>query len=322
MRAKLVLCLALAVLLLISGCASQAPAAAPSPSPTPVPAPASDPAPAETPEAPEETPASGDRVAAPEEMTTVDEVGSAGMRPISGEDVLDGVYEVAVECSSSMFRVEQCTLTVSGGSMEALMTMGGTGYLYVRPGTADQAADAWGTEEANLIPYVEDSEGRHTFTIPVEALDAEIFCAAFSKNKEVWYDRTLLFRADSLPMEAFREGVLHTPEALGLADGSYSVEVSLSGGSGRAKVVSPAPLTVEGGACTAYIEWGSPNYDYMLVGGEKLLTVNSEGNSAFLVPVALFDRPLAVTADTTAMSQAHEIEYTLFFDSSTLRPAE
>ncbi len=322
MRAKLALCLALCLLLLAAGCASRTPAAAPSPSPSPASSPAPAPVPDESPEPAAETPASGSGVATSDQMTTVEEVGSAGMLPIPGKDVLDGVYEVAVECSSSMFRVERCTLTVSGGSMEALMTMGGTGYLYVRPGTAEEAAEAWGTEDANLIPFVEDSEGKHTFTIPVEALDAEIACAAFSKNKEVWYDRTLLFRADSLPMEAFREGVLHTPEALGLADGSYTVEVSLSGGSGRAKVVSPAPLTVEGGVCTAYVEWGSPNYDYMLVGGEKLLTVNADGNSAFLVPVALFDRPLAVTADTTAMSQAHEIEYTLFFDSSTLRPAE
>ena len=318
MKARFTLFLILLLLLTAAGCGRRETEV----SPTPAPSPAVTEVPVPETAAPEETPAAGDKVATPEEMTTVDEVGAAGMVPIPGSSVLDGVYQVAVECSSSMFRIEECTLTVSGGSMEARMVMGGTGYLYVRPGTAAEAAAAWGTEEADLIPYAEDSEGNHTFTIPVAALDAELSCAAFSKNKEVWYDRTLLFRADSLPMEAFREGVYHTAESLGLADGSYSVELSLSGGSGRAKVSSPTLLTVENGLCTALVEWGSANYDYMKVGDEMYLTVNEGGNSAFRIPVAYFDRPLAVIADTTAMSQPHEIEYTLLFDSATLQPAE
>jgi hypothetical protein len=331
---KRITALALVLLLLLAaGCAANTPPETPAPTqaPTAPPEPTAEPAPTAEPEpeptvepAPEPAaePDYSDRVASADQMTTVEDVVEEGMVPISGEALVDGEYDIQVDCSSSMFRITECLLTVEDGKMTALMTMGGTAYPYVRLGTALEAAAAEGTAEENYISYVENAEGAHTFTIPVEALDAGIALAAYSKNKEIWYDRTILFRADSLPMDAFKEGVFHTAETLGLADGSYTVEVSLSGGSGRAKVVSPAPLTVEGGVCTAYVEWGSPNYDYMLVGGEKLLTVNSEGNSAFLVPVALFDRPLAVTADTTAMSQAHEIEYTLFFDSSTLLPAE
>ncbi len=105
-------------------------------------------------------------------------------------------------------------------------------------------------------------------------------------------------------------------ERTDLADGEYSIEVTLSGGSGRATVVSPAAMTVADGMATARIEWSSPNYDYMLVNGEKYLPINSEGNSVFSIPVLCFDSEMQVTADTTAMSVPHEIEYTLVFDGA------
>ena len=73
---------------------------------------------------------------------------------------------------------------------------------------------------------------------------------------------------------------------------------------------------------TASIVWSSPNYDYMIVDGEKLLPVNTEGNSVFEIPVASFDTALDVIAYTVAMSKPHEIEYTLAFDSSTIKTAE
>jgi hypothetical protein len=128
----------------------------------------------------------------------------------------------------------------------------------------------------------------------------------------------ICFRADSLPEEAFAEGVLKTVENLGLEDGSYSVEMVMGGGTGRAEVESPLKLKVEDGKCTATIVWSSPHYDYMLVDGEKYLPTNSDGNSTFEIPVRLFDIPMDVIADTTAMSEPHEIEYTMCFESSTL----
>lgn len=85
---------------------------------------------------------------------------------------------------------------------------------------------------------------------------------------------------------------------------------------------APAALTVADGTMTAVIVWSSPNYDYMLIDGEKYLPTNTEGNSTFEIPVAALDTALAVTADTVAMSTPHEIDYTLTFDSATLTPAE
>ena len=47
----------------------------------------------------------------------------------------------------------------------------------------------------------------------------------------------------------------------------------------------------------------------------------AEGNSTFEIPVLYFDRPMTVIADTTAMSEPHEITYTLTFDSASLAVA-
>jgi len=62
----------------------------------------------------------------------------------------------------------------------------------------------------------------------------------------------------------------------------------------------------------------SPNFDYMKVDGQRYDPINSEGNSTFKIPVSAFDQPLTVIADTVAMSEPHEVEYTLTFHSDSL----
>ena len=106
-----------------------------------------------------------------------------------------------------------------------------------------------------------------------------------------------------------------TQEETGLEfqDGTYQMEVELLGGSGRASVTSPAKVEIKDGKAVATLEWSSPNYDYMVVDGEKYLPVNTEGNSVFQIPVEAFDQDIVVIADTVAMSTPHEIEYTLNF---------
>lgn len=255
-------------------------------------------------------------VASGDETIAAAKVGTDGMEAVTAADIKDGEYSIEVDSSSDMFRITECTLTVADGQMTALMTMSGTGYLKLYMGTGEEAAKA---PEDECIPYVETADGTHTFTVPVEALDQETACSAYSKRKEKWYDRTLVFRADSLPEEAFLTSSLKTAADLGLADGTYLVNVTLEGGSGRASVESPTGITVKDGAVTATVTFSSPNYDYMVVDGERYEPVNTEGNSAFEIPVAGFDKKLSVSADTTAMSTPHEIEYTLLFDSESLQ---
>ncbi len=95
-----------------------------------------------------------------------------------------------------------------------------------------------------------------------------------------------------------------------ISDGEYTASVSLMGGSGRASIDSPCKVIVDNGKAYADIVWSSPNYDYMIVGGETYYPVNSEGNSEFLIPIEL-DKDMEIQADTTAMSTPHLIDYTL-----------
>lgn len=99
-----------------------------------------------------------------------------------------------------------------------------------------------------------------------------------------------------------------------LEEGVYDIPVTLVGGTGRASIESPAKVTIGEGTATARIVWSSPYYDYMLVDGQKFLPLNAEGNSVFEIPVSP-EEENHVTADTVAMSEPHEIAYTITFDT-------
>ena len=82
------------------------------------------------------------------------------------------------------FKIDSCELIVQDGEMSAAMTMSGTGYLYLYPGTGEEAVQA---SEDEYISFTEGSDGTHTFLVPVKALDEGLPFAAFSKRKEKWY---------------------------------------------------------------------------------------------------------------------------------------
>ena len=230
----------------------------------------------------------------------------------------DGVYTADFETDSSMFHTsEACngkgTLTVENGVMTFHVSLASKKIVNLYPGLA---ADAEANKTAWLIPTVDTvtyadgtTEEVYGYDIPVEALDTD-FQLALLGTKGKWYDHTVRV-ANAQPAAA------EAP-----ADGTYTCDVTLEGGSGRATVDSPAALTVADGRMTATIVWSSPNYDYMLVDGEKYLPTNTEGNSTFEIPVAALDTPLDVVGDTVAMSTPHEIEYTLTFASASLIEAK
>lgn len=233
----------------------------------------------------------------------------------------DGTYDIQVESSSSMFKIEKAQLTIAGEEMTAVITLSGTGYGKLFLGTAEAAAVA---DEADCITFVEDENGAYTYTLPVAALDEPIDCAAFSNKKEEWYDRQLTFLSATISTGAESETSSEAGEtaAVEVSDGTYTIDVTLGGGSGKSTVLSPATLTVTDAGMVARIEWSSPNYDYMLVNGEKYLPVNTEGNSVFEIPVAELDAELNVIGDTVAMSKPREIEYTITFHSDTMKVVE
>ncbi len=108
-------------------------------------------------------------------------------------------------------------------------------------------------------------------------------------------------------------------KAKALADGTYTVAMTMTGGTGKAKIASPVALMVREGQITATRVWSSANYDYMKVDGVRYAALIEDGHSVFTVPVASLGEPLPVVADTVAMSTPHEIEYTITFDAASLQ---
>ena len=226
----------------------------------------------------------------------------------------DGTYTAEFDTDSSMFHVNEAsdgkgTLTVEDGQMTLHISLQSKKIVNLYVGMAADAPDHeadWLQPTTDTVTYSDGtSEEVYGFDVPVEALDTD-FQLAILGTKGKWYDHTVSVRN----VEAQAAEAVETP-----ADGSYTCEVTLEGGSGRATVDSPAALTVADGKMTATIVWSSPNYDYMIVDGEKYLPTNTEGNSTFEIPVSALGMPLSVVADTVAMSTPHEIEYTLTFSA-------
>ena len=240
----------------------------------------------------------------------------------------DGVYTAEFSTDSSMFHVsEACdgkgTLTVKDGVMTIHISLGSKKILNLYPGLAEDAAKDGAVLLEPTTDTVTYSDGMteevYGFDVPVPVIGEE-FNLALIGTKGKWYDHKV--KVSDPVAEDSREAANGSYDMSTLTDGSYTIELTMEGGSGRASIQSPAQLAIADGAATATLEWSSPNYDYMLVNGEKYLPVNTEGNSVFEVPVEALDAPLTMIGDTVAMSTPHEVEYTVTFHSDTLQNAE
>lgn len=235
-------------------------------------------------------------------------------------DLEDGVYSADFETDSSMFHVnEACdgkgTLTVKDGKASIHISLTSKNIVNLFCGLAEDAQKDGAELLEPVVDTVTYSDGMteevYGFDVPVPALDEE-FDLALIGTKGVWYDHKVKV-TNPEPMEV---------ETTELFDGTYTVELDFEGGSGKASIFSPATISVADGKITATFEWSSPNYDYMIVDGEKYLPVNEDGNSVFEIPVASLDEPMTVIGDTVAMSKPHEIEYTITFHPDTVTEAE
>lgn len=237
----------------------------------------------------------------------------------------DGVYTAEFNTDNSMFRVNEAydgkgTLTVENGEMTIHVTLGSKNIVNLYQGLAEDAKEEGAELLSPTVDNVTYSDGWtnevYGFDISVPYLDKE-FDVALIGTKGKWYDHKV---SVSNPMP--QEETAQTVNFEELEDGTYTMELTFEGGSGKAKVLSPATITVSEETVNATIQWSSPNYDYMIVDGEKYLPVNTEGNSVFEIPVLYFDKPMDVLGNTVAMSTPHEIEYTLTFHSDTMKTVE
>ena len=228
-------------------------------------------------------------------------------------DPSDGDYTTEVDSDSAMFKVASCALNVKGGKITATITLSGTGYDKLFVGTAGQAAAANSSEH---IGFTVNADGKYSFVLPVSALDTPVAISAHSISKDMWYDRTLIFKSSSLQLVA----------PAGPADGDYTTEVESD--STMFKVVSCA-LNVKGGKITATIALSGTGYDKLFVGtaaqagaadpSEHIgYTVNADGKYSFVLSVPALDTPVAISAHS--ISKDLWYDRTLTFKSASINP--
>ena len=251
------------------------------------------------------------------EETTVAEPTEVPEEEKPDPGIPDGIYLAGFETDGTMFHVNETMdgkgmLTVLDGKMSIHLVMPSKNVINLFRGTAEDAQK----EGAVLIePVIEEvtyddglTEEVYAFDVSVPVLGEEFDCALVG-TKGKWYDHKVVV-SDPVPYEGnagFSE------------EESYFIEVSIEGGSGRASITSPAKVTLSGGEYVISLEWSSPYYDYMIVDGIKYLPVNTEGNSVFEIPLKSIDGDISITADTTAMSTPHEIDYILHLNSATMK---
>ena len=243
------------------------------------------------------------------------------------ENVLpDGIYMAEFNTDSSMFRVNEAhdgkgTLTVEDGKMTIHVSLGSQNIVNLYPGLSEDAKK----ENAILLEPTVDSvtysdgwtDEVYGFDIPVPIIGEEFDVALIGK-KGKWYDHKVVV-SNPQPLDSADTSIVNVKETqIDLEDGSYAIDIIFEGGSGKAEILSPAFITVSGNAVIATLKWSSPYYDYMIVGDEKYLPVNKEGDSVFEIPVTVFDEAISVIGDTVAMSRPHEIEYSITFCSDTI----
>lgn len=257
--------------------------------------------------------------------------GCGGTEKAADPGIADGTYVASFTTDNPMFHVNEANqdkgiLTVRDGKMTIHVSLQSKKIVNLYPGLAEDAKK----EGAELLEPTTDkvvySDGYedevYGFDIPVPALDEEFDVALIGTHGN-WYDHKVVV---SDPVEGDDIQAVISGDASGdsaavsdIADGEHTVDVTLEGGTGRASVDSPAVIRKNGDEIIAVITWSSPYYDYMIVDGKRYEPVNTEGNSVFEIPVASFGTPLEVVADTTAMSEPHEIEYTLRFDPASIK---
>ena len=293
-------------------------------------------------------------VASSSEMASALTVGKYGMVPIHTQDIRPGKYNVTTDSSSSFFHIVDTKLTVKKDKMTAVIQIASYSYKCVYMGTAEEAAKAplkdyimgkdseLGTsftvpiEALNkgipLAAYSKRKKKWYDRLILVDASSLPSSAISFTVpdyNRiesaiELYDQENKTNTREELEKEAAEakqkaksgdesDGATE-PADINMKDGTYSIEVNMTGGSGRASVSSPTWFIVKDGKAYARLLWSSAYYDFMMVGGKKFLNESKNGgNSTFTIPITQFDTTMSVVGDTTAMGSPVAIGYKLTF---------
>ena len=225
----------------------------------------------------------------------------------------DGIYSVLFSTDSSMFRINEAlngrgTLTVTDGRMTLHITLQSKKILNLYPGLAEDAKKEGAVLlEPTLDPvtYADGyTENVYGFDIPVPVLE-EAFDLALIGTKGKWYDHKVVVSDPILIEELPSDGQEGNPGETIAPDG-----FSFSGGTGRVTLSCPE-VYLDGEQAQALIVFSSPRYTYVKADGTEYPTICDEETSRAVIPVPL-NRSFEIQAQTTAMSEPHEITYTLY----------
>ena len=257
---------------------------------------------------------------------------AASSAPASSEatgsvSLADGEYSAKFTTDSSMFHVNETldntgTMTVKDGKATIHVSLASKNIVNLFAGKAEDAKK----EGAALIKPSTDEikypDGKtdevYGFDIPVPAIDREFDCALLG-TKGNWYDHKVKVTDVKEKGAAGSSASSGSGSAADLKDGEYKIDFDFSGGSGRGGVET-ATLITGGGQMQVKISMTSNKYTKCVVDGKTYENTIENDKSTFTFP-AVLDKDMKIVATTTAMSQPHDIEYTIKLKSASL-PAE
>lgn len=238
----------------------------------------------------------------------------------------DGMYLVKFDTDSSMFHVNEmmdgkALLTVENGTGNLHLIMPSKNVLNLYRGLASDAENNpndWITPCIEEVTYDDGlTEEVFAFDVPVDVLGEEFDLALIGK-KDVWYDHKVsISEPEEVKVDETEDTSIKEKPVTEGTDGT--IEVSLEGGTGKAKLISPTAIRTSEEGYLVMVEWSSKYYDYMIVDGEKYLPAEVNEHSVYEILVKDIREPLKVIADTVAMSEPHEIEYTITFDVNSMK---
>ena len=218
-----------------------------------------------------------------------------------GGEISDGTYNTTGETGASMFKVVKAVLDASGGKYKVTLTLSGTGYDYLCPGTgADAEANQSKWAPAKVVNCTINGETKdwYTYTFEVEDPTKPIPVASHSKKNNQWYDRTVTLDTANLKRTA--------------KDGSYQVTTECDAAMFR---IIDAKLKIVNGQIVADITLSGQGYDYLYPGtGAQAdaetdkanwapFRVNENGKYVYTIPISALDEFIPIGSHSSAKNQ-------------------
>lgn len=116
--------------------------------------------------------------------------------------------------------------------------------------------------------------------------------------------------------EAAEQTAVQAP--IDLRNATYTIEAMAAGDGDLGTIQTPTSIFVKDKKATVVLIWDTPDYDHMIVDGEKILAKSREGGSIFWIPVTAWDEdvPMIVGCET---GKQREEAFTLYLDTSTIK---